>query len=89
MHFLQEAEQLEREQEVLRDNVKKLQAQKRKLGSILDEHEPSCTNKVEELPADTTTSEKKVETAWTRTNITAKRVNVLRRPSASNGRPKR
>jgi len=47
---MQEAEQLEREQEVLRENVKKLQAQKRKLGNLLDKHEPACSNKVEAAP---------------------------------------
>ena len=47
----QEAEQLEREQEVLRENVKKLQAQKRKLGNLLDKHEPACSNKIEPAPS--------------------------------------
>lgn len=48
---MQEAEQLEREQEVLRDSVKKLQAQKRKLGNLLEEHEPNCSNKPNETAA--------------------------------------
>ena len=57
LFITQEAEQLEREQEVLRENVKKLQAQKRKLGNLLDKHEPACSNKVEQVTAQKTFTE--------------------------------
>lgn len=40
--YSQEAEQLEREQELLRENVRRLRVQKLQLGNMLEEHEPTC-----------------------------------------------
>ncbi|XP_078486628.1 uncharacterized protein LOC778711 isoform X1 [Ciona intestinalis] len=63
-----EAEQLEREQELLRESVKRLQTQKRKLGVMLDEHETSCTSKLEEEARKS--PEDKTETAEAKTDDT-------------------